>query len=214
MGSCETSSRSTPQPTPTAGLGSPAQLQALALKVESSASATYRVTYVSMDQGQTATFTIEQRHPKLLIGLQVSAPATATVSGLTYISDGTNRYTCYRIKGKISCLAGNYNPLVGIPGSVSPKAALAAMQAAPSLTTGTPADQATFSSESFAGQSSTCLTLVGPNGRGTAKYCITAYGFLAYQALGANKLELTSYSSSVSDSDFKLPGPVTQAHTP
>jgi hypothetical protein len=145
-----------------------------------------------------------------LVGLGVT---TRTTGGLTYISNGTTEYSCFTFTGKISCLAGKGNPLVGILNIGSPKGALAAMQGAQGFVASTPGLSIAYRSKTFAGQPSTCLT-IGFAGGGT-EYCLTDEGFLAYQKLGpGSTTELTSYTTNVADSDFKLPGPITKTLTP
>jgi hypothetical protein len=66
---------------------------------------------------------------------------------------------------------------------------------------------ATFSNQTIAGQSVQCVS--GVKAGNTFKYCLTNSGVLAYAggstATGGGAITLTSYSTSVSASDFALP---------
>ena len=68
------------------------------------------------------------------------------------------------------------------------------------------------SSASFAGQSSTCVT-VNVHGKG-GKYCVTKKGLLSYSGSGANYFELTKYSATPPSSLFNLPAGATTETLP
>jgi hypothetical protein len=121
------------------------------------------------------------------------------------IDTGTATYFC-TTSGTVTCLSSTTeDPLASLLNLFSPKTTIDSLQAAQTaLAAKTAGYNATFSSATFAGQAATCVTITG--GSGSGKFCVTGTGQLAYVSTSASQVfQLTSYSSSVSASDFALP---------
>jgi hypothetical protein len=176
----------------TVGSSAAGKIAALASSVQGAETATFKVVYSITGAGQAQTVTLEQAPPKSLLSVKSGA----------VIDTGTATYFCSE-SGATQCLsAGTTNPLASLTALFSPQTALTELHAAQ-------ADAAlkgytiTFSSGSYAGQSTTCATVSGMGN--SAKYCVTKQGVLAYVKTGSTTFQLESYSSSPAASDFALP---------
>jgi hypothetical protein len=147
--------------------------------------------------------TLEQAPPKSLF---------TSNDGSSFINNGTTTYACSKdsSSGTTSCVSypEAQNPMASLLTLYSPTAAEALFQTAESEVAAKLAGiSINFTSQTFAGQPSTCVTYsyAGSN----AKYCVTKSGVLAYEGGGSSgnssAFELTAYSTSVSASDFALP---------
>jgi hypothetical protein len=171
-----------------------AQIQALSASVQSAQHATFKAVYTLTGTSANATVTLEQKPPKSLF---------SSGDGLV-INNGTTTYFCSTSGQKVCESSTGANPLASLAATLSPAAAITAMQQAQSQVAAHIAGyDVTFSSQSFAGQSSTCMN-VSAQGQ-SAKYCVTKDGILAYSGAAGSSFSLTSFSGSVSDSDFTLP---------
>lgn len=176
------------------------QLKSLSAAVQASEHGTFKAVYTATESGQTQTVTIEQSPPKSYF---------ATSDGAV-IDTGTTTYFCSTSSGQQTCLStsGSNNPLAALVNLFSPATAVTYLQQAETEVAAHVAGvNVSFSSQTFAGQDSTCVTasVSGQSG----KYCVTKSGILAYEGTGGNSFELTSYSSTVTDSDFSLPAGAT-----
>ncbi|MHB8593418.1 MAG: hypothetical protein ACYDB3_03670, partial [Acidimicrobiales bacterium] len=150
--------------------------------------------------GNTQTITIEQMPPK-----SVFASSDGSV-----IDDGTTTYFCSASEGQSTCVkeSGNSNPLASLAEIFSPVTAIDALKLAQTEAAAHLAGyNVSFSSQSFAGQDSTCVSVTA-SGQ-TEKYCVTKSGILAFEGTSGSTFALTSYSTAVSDSDFSTPAGAT-----
>jgi hypothetical protein len=150
--------------------------------------------------------TIEQKPPKTVFK---SGEGEA-------IGTGTATYFCSTGSAQVTCVTGgtgSANPLAGITQLFSPESAVAALQTAQAqLAAKAQGYDVSFSNENFAGVGAKCVT-VSASGQ-TGKYCVTKDGILAFAGTAAQNFQLSSYSTSVSDSDFSLPAGATVVTVP
>jgi hypothetical protein len=179
--------------TPTSsGSASVKKIETLSAEVQESETATFKAVYTITSAGTTQTVTIEQSPPKSVLSVK---------SG-SVIDTGTATYYC-TTSGAVTCLsAGTSNPLSSLAALFSPETALTEFKAA-QAEAATKGFDVSFSSGSYAGQSTTCATISGTGP--TVKYCVTKQGILAYVMSSGGSFSLTSYSSSPPASDFALP---------
>jgi hypothetical protein len=161
---------------------------------------TYLAEYKSVSGGQTTTVTIAQAPPK---------SDFSSASG-SVINTGKSVFYCSISGGKQTCLsAGGSSPFLGLEALFSPAGALAALgEAKQGLISSYLGIKVNSSSQTIAGQSSTCVT-VSVRGNG-GKYCVTKSGILSYS--GGTKgsyFELVKYSSKPPSSLFSLPAGAT-----
>lgn len=187
------------------GGGQAAQLQRLSTKLSAAEKSTFKAVYSSTSNaGTSSTVTIEQAPPRSLF----------SVEGTTVISDGKTTDICTTSGGQALCYAetGNVNPIAGIETLFDPSTILGVFQSAEaSMGAKIAGYSVSFSSESFAGQPSSCVSIGAASQ--SSKYCVTDGGILAYVgsseggAAGAGAFQLTGYSTDVPASDFTLPAP-------
>src|SRR5579875_3057086 len=176
------------------------QLQSLTSAVQAEEHGTYKAVYTAVENGQTQTVTFEQEPPKTYF----------STSGGAVIGTGSTTYFCSNSSGQQACVStsGSTNPLAGLLNLFSPATAISALQQAETEAAAHAAGASvSFSSASFAGQSATCVT-ASDNGQ-TGKYCVTKSGLLAYEGANGNSFTLTSFSASVTESDFSPPAGAT-----
>jgi hypothetical protein len=125
------------------------------------------------------------------------------------IDTGTAAYFCSNSGGTTTCVSsGTTDPLAGLADLFSPATAITDLQEAQTeLGEHIAGYSFSYSSQTFAGQPSTCVH-VGSSAH-TAEYCVTKQGILAYEGSGGKSFSLTSYSRSVPASDFSLPAGAT-----
>ena len=182
----------------------PAQLKALTNSVNHSKKATFEAVYKSVGLGSDASVTIAQSPPKSLF----------STSGGVVVDTGSKTYYCTTSGGSNTCLAaGTTNPFIGIEDIFSPAAALAAFgEAKEGLVSRALGIKLAESSETIAGQASTCVTVTV---KGKAdKYCVTKQGVLAYSGSGGQYFELTKFVKTPPSSLFQLPAGATTETLP
>jgi hypothetical protein len=180
------------------------KLADLSKSLQTAETASFKAVYTATDNGQTETLTFEQDPPKSFF----------EGTGGEVIDTGTATYFC-STSGTVSCLSStSEDPLASLLTLLSPKTAIDSLQAAQSALAAKVAGySATFSSQTFAGQAATCVTVSATTGSG--KYCVTGTGQLAYVSTSPSQVfQLTSYSSSVDSSDFGLPPGATVVTVP
>lgn len=188
-----------------AGSSDPArQIQDLSSSVQAAEHATFKAVYKLTSNGSSQSVTVEQKPPK----------SALISSDGKLINDGTKSYYCSTQNGSTTCLAQSAgNPLGAIAAVFSPSTAVAALQQAQAQVAARVAGyKADFSTESFAGQSSNCVTIT--SAANTGKYCVTKDGILAYSGSAGSSFELTDYSKDVPDSEFALPAGATTVTLP
>jgi len=181
-----------------------ARLAALAQSVQSAKGGTFKLGYSESSSvaGGSHSLVFEQMPPKFLIDL------TGSDAGLV-VDTGSGTYTCSNLSGHQECYSfGTTNPLAPFIALFTGGTVETAFRG---LESGIAAKEAgvsaTFSTQTFAGQASECVS--GVKGSDTFKYCVTGSGVLAYSGgsstQGSGAITLTSYSTNVSSSDFALP---------
>jgi hypothetical protein len=184
---------------------SSAKLKALTNSIDKGKHLTYDATYKSVSGGQSETVTIAQAPPKSIF----------TSGSGSVIDTGQKTYYCSAQGTSESCLsAGGANPFVGLEELFSPSLALSAFsEAKEGLVSRLLGIKASESTETIAGQASTCVT-VTVRGHG-GKYCVTKEGLLSYSgATSSSYFELTKFSKSPPSSLFALPAGATTVTLP
>jgi hypothetical protein len=110
--------------------------------------------------------------------------------------------------------ASGANPLSGVAGLFSPALLLGLLsEAKAKVAARVLGIKLTTSTQTFAGQSATCLS--GTVQGKTGKYCVTNQGLLAYVGgTGQATFKMTKYSSKPSASLFQLPANATTVTIP
>ncbi len=177
------------------------QLNAFASSVKAGENQTFKAVYSFTGSGTPGSVTIEQKPPKTVFKSGDGA----------VIGNGTTTYFCSATGAKPTCISGgsgSANPLAGITQLFNPESSLNAIRAAQAqLAAKAQGYNVSFSTQSFAGVDANCVTVTGAGQ--TGKYCVTKGGILAYAGTSADNFQLSSFSTSVSDSDFSLPAGAT-----
>lgn len=177
-------------PTTAGSGGGSNQLTQLANEMNSGLNTTFKATYSGTSGGQTQTVTLEQAPPNSLF-----SSGTGEV-----ISNSSKTYFC-STSGQETCVVeSGPNPLAGLLSLYSPKTYISDLQAAQASAHGS---NLSFSTKTIAGQSSNCVTVTGVASNGT--YCVTSSGILASVSSGSDSFTLTSYTTNVPASDFRIP---------
>jgi len=184
-----------------------AELQALSAKVQSGKGATFKATYSSSGgSSSTQTIVFEQKPPKTYF-----SSGTGSV-----INDGTTTYYCDTSNSPPTCISSSSssNPLASLVGIFTGATVAAFLQSAQAQAAAHAAGyNLSYSSATYAGQPSHCVSASGPQGSG--KYCVTDSGIIAYVDSGSGDVfQLTDYTTNVSDSDFSLPAGATTETLP
>jgi len=191
------------------------QLAKFESSVQSATGGTFKLTYAETSSAagsQNSTLTFEQLPPKYLF-------SSGGTGAADVIDTGTATYVCSGTSGHAYCVSysSSADPFAGLLNVISGKSVLTTLH---SVQTGLASKlagvQASFSSQMFAGQPSKCVS--GTYQGNSFKYCVTDSGVLAYaggsQAKTFGSISLTSYSTSVSASDFALPAGATVVTLP
>jgi len=215
LAGCGSSSKTTTNTTAAGGSGSTTtaagvsgsqseQLSSMEASIKSGEQSTFKAVYTYNSSGQSGTVTIEQEPPKTLFiagGGEVIGTGTST----DYCSTAGTPPTCFS--------TGTSNPLAGITQLFNPDNAATAIQSAEAAASAHAVGyNVSYSTQSFASQSSDCATITSSSV--TGKYCVTKGGVLAYSGTASDSFQLTSFSSSVSSSDFTLPAGATTQTLP
>ena len=176
-------------------------LTALQTAVKSLKNVTFKATYTSTDtSGKQTTTTFEQQGSKYAF----------VNGGTSTFNDGTTTYSCTASSGPPSCysLGTGSSPLAATVALYNGSTLLPLIQTWQSQVDAKLAGvSVTFSDQSFAGQASKCVNW-SYQGQ-SAKWCITNSGLIAYYGGsgtgGAGSFQLSDYSSTVADADFKPP---------
>lgn len=201
-------SGATTSSTASAASSATAKLAALTQSIQGAKGGTFKLTYAesSSTAGGSHSLVFEQMGSKFLFN--VSGADAALV-----VDTGTTTYTCSNSSGHSVCYSfGSTNPFAPLLQILTGDTTLTALKGLESGLAGKLAGvSATFSNQTFAGQSAQCVS--GVKGANSFKYCITQSGVLAYAggstATGGGALTLTAYSTSVSAADFELPAGAT-----
>jgi hypothetical protein len=180
-----------------------AKLSALESNVQSVKGGTFKLTYAETSSASTGTLTFEQLPPKYLFSV-------GGATGAEVINTGTATYECSGQSGHAYCYSFSsstnpFAPLLNVITGASVLTTLRSVQS--SLAAKLQCVHASFSNQTFAGQSAQCVS--GTYQGNSFKYCVTNSGVLAYAGGSGSKsfgsISLTSYSTSASASDFALP---------
>lgn len=165
---------------------------------------TFSASYAEVGStSQSMTLTYAQMPPKSLF----------KASGADLINTGSGTYSCSASSGTTVCISfGTTNPFASTLNFVTGETVLTGLNALKSgIAQKLPNFSASYSTASYAGQSAECVS--GTESTNTFKYCLTSSGVLAYAGGSNNKtfgsLTMTSYSTSVSSSEFSLPAGAT-----
>jgi hypothetical protein len=201
-----TSTSTTTAANPNSSLAS--RLVALEQTVQSAKGSTFKATYSesSSTEAGSHVLTFEQMPPKFLFDI------TGAQAG-TILYTGTATYACSGASGHEQCYSlgttNPFGPLIDVIDGAAADTQFKSLHAG--LVSKLAGVSASFSNQTFAGQSAQCVS--GVKGADRFKYCITNSGVLAYAggstATGGGSLTLTAYSTSVSASDFDLPAGAT-----
>jgi hypothetical protein len=180
-------------------------LKSLANSVSKAKGLSYAAVYKEVSSGSSTTVNIAQDPPKSAF----SSGGTGSV-----IDTGTKTYFCSGSGSAQTCIsAGKTDPLSGLEDLFSPAAALAAFgEAKDALGNKALGIKTTSSSQTIAGQPSTCET-INVHGQ-VAKYCVTKQGLLSYAGSSTSYFELTSLNRSPASSLFALPAGATTVTIP
>jgi hypothetical protein len=162
----------------------------------SGASATFQATYTYTDGASHQTMVFAQSPPKSLFKDSQSGLAVDTGTATYFCSAGS----CYN--------AGTTNPLAELfylfdgktfQDTVSEYAVTSAYLAAHG-------DSLTFSTSTYAGQASKCVTITQSTGSAkTAVWCVADRGIMTSWRAGSASFSLTSFTASPPSADFALP---------
>jgi trimeric autotransporter adhesin len=226
---------------PAAAKNSPLNVKALTNSINHAKSLTYLAQYTSFTNGQKTTVTIAQSPPKS--NFTTSSGSVINNGKTTYYcstssstsgnsgntgsasnsgnsgNSGSATTTTTTSQSGTNCLSvKGANPLLGLETAFGPATTLSALaEAKQGLVSRLLGIKVLSTTATFAGQSSTCVT-VTVRGRG-GKYCVTKQGILSYSGSSSSSgsssyFELTKYSSSPPASLFSLPAGATTATVP
>ena len=181
--------------------GDDSSVDDFASELEKGKNVEFDATYEAHASGSTDTssFRVAQKKPKSLF------ETTDGDSTTTIINDGTDTYICSKSgDADATCIkspsGSGSNPMV---------APMLALLDAGSITTTLrslgrlPGIAVDRSHKTFAGEDATCVKVTVRSGGGT--WCALDAGVIAYVDSGGSTLELTEFSTDVSDSTFELP---------
>jgi hypothetical protein len=179
------------------------KLTAFESNVQSAKSGTFKLSYALTSSTSNSTLTFEQLPPKYLFSI---GGASAT----DIVDTGTGTYACSGQAGHEYCYSFSTatNPFASLLNVVTGASVLSTLHSVQSsLAAKLQGVQVSFSNQTFAGQSSQCVS--GTYQGNSFKYCVTNSGVLAYAGGSGSKsfgsISLSSYSTSPSASDFALP---------
>jgi hypothetical protein len=181
--------------TSSSGSSSVSRLASVTSKLSHAQGAPFEATYSADYNGSNQTMTIAQDPPKSYFA----------VANSVIIDTGSSTYYCPTTPNPTCVNSSSGNPASALVDAFSPKAALSQLQAAQTAVASRVADyDISFSSQSFAGQPSQCVSTKAPSG--AWKYCVTDAGQLAYASSSPQQVfQMTSFSSSPNPSYFALP---------
>jgi hypothetical protein len=165
----------------------------------------FDATYESKTSGGTdaSTFRVAQKKPKSLF------ETTSGDSTTTIINDGTDTFVCSKSGTEdVTCIKSPSGS--GASSAAAPMLALVDAGNIAQTLRGydrLPGIDVSRSSKTFAGEKATCVSVkVRGGGAGNdGTWCATDSGVIAYVESGGSTLELTDFSTDVSDSTFELP---------
>ncbi len=174
-------------------------LKALSTKVTGSKGESFKAVY-SVTIGKDESFTYEQAPPKSLL---------QTSSG-SVIETGTQLLFCSSSSGANTCIgeSATANPFSAIENLFSPTSAATFIKDAESQIAAKEAGYSlSFSTATYAGQPSRCVTYSG-QGK-TGEDCVTTSGILDYVSTPSGHVVMTSFSKTVPSSAFTPPAGAT-----
>lgn len=201
-----TGSSATTATTGSSGGGTDESLSSFAQQIQSGVHTIFKAVYTASGAGTSGTYTIEQAPPKSLF--KTSDGEVLATGSATYYCSTAAPVTCVNAGG-----SAGVNPLAALTQVFSATPIENAIQQAEAEAAAhTQGFNASFSTQSFGGLSSDCVTLTSASQ--TAKYCATKSGVLTYSGTSTSSFQLTSYSSSPSPSDFQVPAGATVQTVP
>ena len=158
---------------------------------------TYKATYSIVASNQNGTLVVERMPPS-------SSRIVATLSGKTFaiIANASTTYVCELSLTPANCFSGIQDPLASLEKLVNPDQIIPALQRAAA----NGSSNVTFSSQTIAGNPSTCATITSGQ---AGTFCVTEQGVLASATASNGSITLTALSTSVLASDFAPPAGAT-----
>jgi hypothetical protein len=159
--------------------------------------ATFQATYTYTSGGPVQTMTFAQSPPKAMFKDSAGGLVVETGTAGYYCGSGT----CYKTTTATDPLASLFYLFDGktFYASVAEYRLTAAYLAAHGYTF-------SFSTASYAGQASQCITVTQTTGTGkTVTSCVASNGLMTSVHAGKDSFTLTSFTSSPPSSDFALP---------
>jgi len=175
-----------------------AQLHSLTSLASAGRSSTFEAVYTYTSSGKHQMITFAQEPPKSLFKVGTSG---------FVLNDGTKTYYC----GSGSCYASSstkINPLASIIYLFNGQTFLDSVQAYSATAAALAAEGITlaFSTGTYAGQPSKCVTVTSSKGSTkTFTWCVASNGILDSWTSSSGSFTLTSYTTSPPASDFSLP---------
>lgn len=186
------------------------KLKSLESSITSGSRAIFKATYSSTsgDGSTPQTITIERDPPMSVFGS----------SGESVIDTGHGTYMCGPDSSSGAPVTicenlGSSNPMAGLMDMFNPTAIVGELQSVQGgLAERIAGYSITTSSKTYAGQPSTCVKMSIAGSVST--YCVTEKGILSYVGSSGSVMQLTSFTSTVSASDFALPQGATMMTIP
>lgn len=180
---------------------SPISLGSLSNSLQGEERLTFKAVYVDHPKtGASSSITFEQKAPNSLV----------LVGGGELLTEGGKTYYCAKPGSTTTCyVATTTDPLAAVFDIFDPAVVITELKAIQQEVTAKLAGvTVTSATKTIAGSSAQCEIVKTKSG--TGEWCITSGGFLGYIGEGSGGyLELQSFSTSVSSSDFKLPAGAT-----
>ena len=188
------------------------ELSKFETSIQSATGSTFKLTYSETSSSSSGTLTFEQLPPRYLF-------SSGGSSAFDVIDTDTGTYACSGTSGHAYCYSYSSatDPFAGLLDVISGKSVLTTLHDVQNgLASKAAGVKASFSSQTFAGQPSRCVS--GTYQGNSFKYCVTESGVLAYAggsgSTSVGSISLTSYSTSVPASDFVLPAGATVVTLP
>jgi hypothetical protein len=198
-----TTTKAAPATTTTGAAGGTASVSNLSTRLANGKGLTYSATYTVTSPTESGTLTAERMPPG-------SSRFDVTFQGkqAVVINTPSTTYVCDLAKSPAECVTGAPDPAAGLEELIDPNPVISELQA--SAAAGRKA--VTFSSQTVAGQPSTCATITSPPHPGT--FCVTEQGILASVTASNGSIVLTSFTTDVPASDFAPPAGATITSVP
>lgn len=180
----------------TGSTGGAESLSALTALAQSGKNATFAATYTYTADGKTQSITFAQSPPKSLLKVSTTALVLSDGTTSTYCG-GTHCYSVSSAADPLSSIAYLFDGTTFTDSVQAYSDAAAAQLATEGITL-------SYSSSTYAGQPSKCVTVTEKSGKSFI-WCVATNGILDYWSSGSAKFTLTAFTASPPSSDFTLP---------